>query len=72
MGEYVEFPGLCFVDTLDNTHACASTPATWTTCSGSVSDDNISACRMQNSRRISVIIATLLQRQHRLNENENN
>ena len=33
-GEYVEFPNLCFVDTLDNVAACTQQRAApWTTCS---------------------------------------
>ena len=42
-GDYEEFPDLCFVDTLDNTWACASTRATSTTYSARSSDDNVSA-----------------------------
>jgi len=31
-GEYLEYPNLCFVDTLDNRSRCANTAATWTIC----------------------------------------
>lgn len=72
MGEYVEFPGLCFVDTLDNTHALRKHAGHIDDLFGSVSDDNIKRIRMQNSRRISVIIGNPPYNANQLNENENN
>jgi predicted helicase len=72
MGEYVEFPGLCFVDTLDNTHALRKHAGHMDDLFGSVSDDNIKRIRMQNSRRISVILGNPPYNANQLNENENN
>ncbi len=72
MGEYEEFPGLCFVDTLDNTHALRKHTGHMDDLFGSVSDDNIKRIRMQNSRRISVIIGNPPYNANQLNENENN
>jgi predicted helicase len=72
MGEYVEFPGLCFVDTLDNTHALRKHAGHMDDLFGSVSDDNVKRIRMQNSRRISVILGNPPYNANQLNENENN
>lgn len=72
MGEYVEFPGLCFVDTLDNTRALRKHAGHMDDLFGSVSDDNIKRIRMQNSRRISVILGNPPYNANQLNENENN
>lgn len=72
MGEYQEFHGLCFVDTLDNTYALRKHAGHMDDLFGSVSDDNVKRIRMQNSRRISVIIGNPPYNANQLNENENN
>ncbi|MDA8128658.1 MAG: N-6 DNA methylase [Betaproteobacteria bacterium] len=72
MGEYEEFPGLCFVDTLDNTYALRKHAGHMDDLFGSVSDDNVRRIRVQNSRRISVIIGNPPYNANQLNENENN
>lgn len=72
MGEYEEFPGLCFVDTLDNTYALRKHAGHMDDLFGSVSDDNVKRIRVQNSRRISVIIGNPPYNANQLNENENN
>lgn len=72
MGEYQEFPGLCFVDTLDNTYALRKHAGHMDDLFGSVSDDNVKRIRIQNSRRISVIIGNPPYNANQLNENENN
>lgn len=72
MDNYEEFPGLCFVDTLDNTYALRKHAGHMDDLFGSVSDDNIKRIRVQNSRRISVIIGNPPYNANQLNENENN
>jgi len=72
MGEYQEFPGLCFVDTLDNTYALRKHAGHMDDLFGAVSDDNVKRIRIQNSRRISVIIGNPPYNANQLNENENN
>lgn len=71
-GNYVEFRGLCFVDTLDNTYALRKHRGHMDDLFGSVSDDNIKRIRQQNSRRISVIIGNPPYNANQLNERENN
>lgn len=71
-GEYEEFPGLCFVDTLDNTVALRKFRGHIDDMFGGVSDDNVRRIRQQNSRRISVIIGNPPYNANQLNENENN
>jgi predicted helicase len=55
-GEYLEYPNLCFVDTLDNTCVLRKYRGHMDDLFGSVSDDNVRRIRRQNSRKISVII----------------
>jgi predicted helicase len=69
---YEEFPGLCFVDTLDNTWALRKHKGHIDDLFGGVSDDNVRRIRQQNSRRISVIIGNPPYNANQLNENENN
>ena len=69
---YEEFPGLCFVDTLDNTYALRKHRGHIDDLFGGVSDDNVKRIRQQNSRRISVIIGNPPYNANQLNENQNN
>ena len=71
-GEYLEYPNLCFVDTLDNTYALRKYRGHTDDLFGSVSDDNVRRIRRQNSRKISVIIGNPPYNANQLNENENN
>ena len=71
-GEYVEYPNLCFVDTLDNTYALRKYRGHMDDLFGSLSDDNVRRIRRQNSRKISVIIGNPPYNANQLNENENN
>jgi len=71
-GAYEEFPGLCFVDTLDNTYALRKHAGHMEDIFGGVSDDNVKRIKQQNSRRISVIIGNPPYNSNQLNENENN
>lgn len=72
IGRYEEFPGLCFVDTLDNTYALRKHKGHIDDLFGGVSDDNVKRIRQQNTRRISVIIGNPPYNANQLNENENN
>ena len=56
MGEYAEFPNLCFVDTLDNVAALGNYAGAQPDLLGGVSDENVERVRRQNRRKISVII----------------
>ena len=71
-GEYLEYPNLCFVDTLDNTYALRKYRGHMDDLFGAVSDDNVARIRRQNSRKISVIIGNPPYNANQLNENENN
>lgn len=71
-GHYVEFPGLCFVDTLDNVYALRKYRGHQDIMFGSVADDNGRRIRTQNGRRISVIVGNPPYNANQLNENENN
>lgn len=71
-GGYEEFPGLCFVDTLDNVQALRKHRGHMDDIFGSVSDENIGRIKRQNSKTISVIIGNPPYNANQLNENENN
>jgi predicted helicase len=70
--EYLEYPNLCFVDTLDNTYALRKHSGHMGDLFGAVSAENVGRIRRQNSRRISVIIGNPPYNANQLNENENN
>jgi predicted helicase len=55
-GDYLEFPNLCFVDTLDNVAGLRKYAGHIDDLFGSVSEENVGRIRRQNSRKISVII----------------
>lgn len=71
-GEYLEFPNLCFVDTIDNTAPLRKYKGHMDDLFGAVSEENVERIRRQNSRRISVIIGNPPYNANQLNENENN
>ena len=71
-GEYVEFPNLCFVDTLDNTWALRKYKGHQHDMFGGITDDNVKRIQRQNNRRISVIIGNPPYNANQMNENENN
>jgi predicted helicase len=71
-GNYVEFPGLCFVDTLDNIFSLRKYLGDMDDMFGSVADDNVKRIRNQNNRRISVILGNPPYNANQLNENQNN
>lgn len=73
MGEYREFPNLCFVDTLDNTAALKThMHHEYGDLIGGISDENVQRIKRQNERRISVIIGNPPYNANQQNENENN
>lgn len=72
MGEYVEFPNLCFVDTLDNVAGLRKYSGHQHDLFGSVSEENVERIRRQNRRKISVVICNPPYNANQLNENENN
>jgi predicted helicase len=71
-GEYVEFPNLCFVDTLDNVAALSMSKGATSDLFGSVSEENVERIRRQNSRKISVVIGNPPYNANQQNENDNN
>jgi len=71
-GDYLEFPNLCFVDTLDNVGLHTMQRGTTGDLFGSVSEENVVRIRRQNSRKISVIIGNPPYNANQANENENN
>jgi predicted helicase len=73
MEEYVEFPGLCLVDTLDNTAGLGiRTGDHVADMYAGMGDDNVERIKRQNRRKISVIIGNPPYNANQLNENDNN
>jgi len=70
--EYMEFPNLCFVDTLDNTAALKLSRAVTGDLFGAVSEENVARIRRQNTKKISVIIGNPPYNANQQNENDNN
>lgn len=56
MNDYLEFPNLCFVDTLDNVAGLGIYSGHQHDLFGAISDINIERVKRQNQRKISVII----------------
>ena len=77
-GQYLEFPNLCFVDTLDNMgwQQVGATGGTVTRQSafnlGGLSEENWIRVQEQNEKPISVIIGNPPYNANQQNENENN
>ena len=72
MGEYAEFPNLCFVDTLDNVAGLRKYKGHQEELFGSMSEENVARIKRQNRRKISVVIGNPPYNANQLNENENN
>ena len=78
MGRYLEFPNLCFVDTLDNmdwqqagaTGGAVERQAAFNI--GAVSEENWLRVQEQNEKTISVIIGNPPYNANQRNENDNN
>lgn len=71
MNKYADFPGLCFVDTLDNTDCLMHSEHQRNLLFG-LSSVNTERIRRQNSKEISVIIGNPPYNANQKNENENN
>ena len=55
-GQYLEFPNLCFVDTLDNVGLHTAQHGSQGALFGGVSEENVARIKRQNGRKISVIV----------------
>jgi len=71
-GGYAEFPGLCFVDTLDNVAALGIYSGHQYDLLGGMSDENADRVKRQNSRKISVVIGNPPYNAWQENYNQNN
>ena len=71
VGEYCEFPGICFVDTLDNQGFKGGGKKTERSLGG-IAAENMERIRRQNERKISVVIGNPPWNANQMNENENN
>lgn len=71
-GDYLEYPNLCFVDTLDNVGLHTAAHGTTADLFGSVSEQNLARIKRQNSRRISVVIGNPPYNANQANQNDNN
>jgi predicted helicase len=71
-GDYLEYPNLCFVDTLDNVGLHTAAHGTTADMFGSVSEQNLARIKRQNSRKISVVIGNPPYNANQANENDNN
>ncbi|WP_309605919.1 type ISP restriction/modification enzyme [Phenylobacterium sp.] len=72
VGKYEEFPGLCFVDTLDNVAALGIYSAHQPDMFATISDENSERVKRQNSRKISVVIGNPPYNAWQENYNQNN
>lgn len=71
-GEYIEFPGLCLVDTLDNVAGLGKRTGDHVADLFGMGDENVERIKRQNHRKISVIIGNPPYNANQLNENDNN
>jgi predicted helicase len=72
VGKYEEFPGLCFVDTLDNIAALGIYSGHQHDLFATISDENSERVKRQNSRKISVVIGNPPYNAWQDNYNQNN
>ena len=72
VGSYAEFPGLCFVDTLDNVAALGVYSGFQPDMFAAISDENSERVRRQNTRKISVVIGNPPYNAWQENYNQNN
>jgi predicted helicase len=71
-GEYVEFPGLCLVDTLDNVAGLRKKTGDQVADLFGMGEENVERIKRQNRRKISVIIGNPPYNANQANENDNN
>lgn len=69
VGEYAEFPNICFVDTLDNVHFRGKGQSDLV---GAMSYENLNRVKRQNETDISVVIGNPPYNANQSNENDNN
>ncbi len=72
MGRYDEFPGLCLVDTLDNTGGLGRRTGDQIADLFGMGDENVERIKRQNKRKISVILGNPPYNANQANENDNN
>ncbi|MDD9821360.1 MAG: N-6 DNA methylase [Gammaproteobacteria bacterium] len=70
MGAYMEFPNICFVDTLDNLSFADSRGQS--DLIGTLTHENMARVKQQNAQKISVIIGNPPYNANQRNENDNN
>jgi predicted helicase len=71
-GEYVEYPNLCFVDTLDNVAGLRRYTGDQVADLFGMGEENIERIKRQNRRKISVVIGNPPYNANQANENDNN
>ena len=71
-GQYVDYPNLCFVDTLDNVGGLGKFSGHQEELFGAMSDGNVARIKRQNERKISVIIGNPPYNAWQENYNDNN
>lgn len=71
-GNYKEFQGLCFVDTLDNVAGLGIKAGYQHDLFAALSEENIERVKRQNKRKISVVIGNPPYNANQQNENDNN
>jgi predicted helicase len=71
-GEYIEFPGLCLVDTLDNVAGLRKQTGDQVADLFGMGEENVERIKRQNRRKISVIIGNPPYNANQANENDNN
>jgi predicted helicase len=71
-GQFAEFPGLVFVDTLDNVDALGIYSGHQHDLLGAIADENAERIKRQNRRKISVIIGNPPYNANQQSENQNN
>lgn len=72
MQEYVEFPNLCFVDTLDSIEGLGKFAGHQEEMFGALSEENYERIKRQNKRKISVVIGNPPYNANQIRENDNN
>lgn len=70
--EYIEYPNLCFVDTLDNVAGLQKYAGHQDDLFGAMSEENVERIKRQNRRKISVVIGNPPYNANQQSENDNN
>ena len=71
-GEYLEYPNLCFVDTLDNVAGLRRYTGQQLADLFGMGEENVERIKRQNRRKISVVIGNPPYNANQANENDNN